>query len=140
MGEKAMKGVLADHNIVGHLRAMLIILEGEEWGLVWESLNLKVFTFQDFGLSTDLSDSALWKKCQQQEVVLLTGNRNKTGPDSLQATIEEFNTPTSLPILTIGTPEQVFRSGEYAERAAIRLLEFLIDMEYYRGSGRLWLP
>ena len=31
-------------------------------------------------------------------------------------------------------------SREYAERVATRLLEVLLDVEQYRGTGRLYLP
>jgi hypothetical protein len=50
------------------------------------------------------------------------------------------NTPTSLPVLTIGVPPRVLSSRAYAERVATRLLEVLLDVEQYRGTGRLYLP
>jgi hypothetical protein len=54
--------------------------------------------------------------------------------------IAQYNTPTSLPILTIGNPRQVLSSRAYAERVVTRLLEYLLDLENFRGTGRLYLP
>lgn len=135
-----MKGILSDVNILGQLQALMYILEGDYWREVWRSLDLAVYTFADFGLPVNTADSVIWQVCQQRHVLLLTGNRNKTGPDSLEATIEEFNTPSSLPVLTIGDPEQVLRNRSYAERTVARFLEYVIDVEKYRGTGRLWIP
>jgi hypothetical protein len=50
------------------------------------------------------------------------------------------NTPTSLPVLTLGSPPQVLSSRTYAERVVVRLLEILLDLDQYRGTGRLYLP
>ena len=60
--------------------------------------------------------------------------------EALEAVIEWNNTPTSLPVLTIGAPPRVLSSRAYAERVATRLLEVLLDVEQYRGTGRLYLP
>jgi len=49
--------------------------------------------------------------------------------------IERENTPTSLPVLTIGVPSRVLNSQSYAERVVRRLLEILLDLEQYRGTG-----
>jgi hypothetical protein len=71
---------------------------------------------------------------------LFTANRNQKGDDSLEATIRRENTPTSLPVLTLANAKRFEESREYAERVATRLLEYLLDIETYRGSGRLYLP
>jgi hypothetical protein len=36
--------------------------------------------------------------------------------------------------------QRVLRDRLYAEAVANRLLEFLFDIDSYRGSGRLYLP
>jgi hypothetical protein len=135
-----MKGILSDINIQGHMQVLVRVLEGKEWRDVWRGLNLAIYSFADFGLSPSSADSIIWHVCQKSEISLVTGNRNKAGPDSLEAAIERFNTPSSLPVFTIGDTEQVFQSGSYAERAVVRLLEYLIDIDNYRGTGRLWIP
>jgi hypothetical protein len=78
--------------------------------------------------------------CQAQQILLITGNRNSTGPEALETVMARDNTPTSLPVLTIADPRRVLSSRAYAERVAIRLLEYLLDLENYRGTRRLYLP
>jgi hypothetical protein len=135
-----MKGILADNNLKGHVRVLLYILESEEWGEVWQSLDSAVTTFQDLGLPDNAADVEIWHKCQEGEIALLTANRNKTGPDSLESAIQKHNLPTSLPVFTIAEPEQVLQSRAYAERVVQRLLEYLVDIDNFRGTGRLFLP
>lgn len=72
--------------------------------------------------------------------MLITGNRNQAGPASLEAVIHASTTPLSLPVLTIGEPQRLLRSRVYAQRVVERLLEYLIDIENLRGTGRLYLP
>jgi hypothetical protein len=92
------------------------------------------------GLQPDASDRELWEVCQREHVVLLTANRNDEGPDSLAATIQQYNTPHSLPVFTFANDQRVLRDRPYAEVVADRLLEFLFDIDSYRGTGRLYLP
>jgi len=131
---------MADHDIEGQVRALLRLLTSVAWYEVWHGLAMRVESFASLGLSENMSDAALWQFCQTQQIILITGNRNKAGTDALEAVIERNNTPTSLPVLTIGTPPRVLSSREYAERVATRLLEVLLDVEQYRGTGRLYLP
>ena len=65
---------------------------------------------------------------------------NDEGPDSLEATIRALNVPSSLPVLTIADPELVLASRDYAERVAIQVLEYLLDLDHFRGVGRLFVP
>ena len=58
----------------------------------------------------------------------------------LEATIEQFSTEASLPVLTISEPHRIFTNNEYTYRVAVRLLEYLDDMDNLRGTGRLFLP
>jgi len=92
------------------------------------------------GMPYDTSDRALWQVCQQRETVLLTANRSDDGPDSLEATVRALNTLSSLPVLTIADPELVLASQDYAERVAIQVLEYLMVLDNFRGTGRLFVP
>jgi hypothetical protein len=103
-------------------------------------LAIRVESFASLGLPENTSDATLWQFCQTQHIILITGNRNKAGPEALETVIEQNNTPISLPVLTIGVPPRVLSSRAYAERVATRLLEVLLDVEQYRGTGRLYLP
>jgi hypothetical protein len=92
------------------------------------------------GLAANASDAAVWSFCQQEELILLTANRNEAGPDSLEAILRARNSPTSLPVFTLADPRHFEVSREYAERVAERLLEYLMDIDQFRGTGRLFLP
>ena len=43
-------------------------------------------------------------------------------------------------LLTIADPELVLASRDYAERVAIQVLEYLLDLDHFRGVGRLFVP
>ena len=135
-----MNGILADANCEGHL-ALLLGLFQEGWRHdVWEILHLTPLSLSDLGLQPDASDREAWEACQREQVILLTENRNDNGPDSLEATIQQHNTPSSLPVFTLANDQRVLRDRLYAEVVADRLLEFLFDIDSYRGTGRLYLP
>jgi hypothetical protein len=73
-------------------------------------------------------------------VILITNNRNSDSPDSLEATIRRYNTAHSLPVFTIADLDKFRMNRSYAERVLERLLEYLLEIEGVRGTGRLFLP
>jgi len=115
-------------------------LTSPPWQEVWLSLNLQVFTFEDLGLLRDVPDSVLWQACQERQVLLNTRNRNAGGPDSLEATIRLQNTPEHLPVFTLANADRIRKNQAYAELVVERLLEYLLDIDNFRGTGRLYLP
>jgi hypothetical protein len=131
---------MADHNIEGHLEVLLRIMRTTPWQEFWDELDLEIASFTSLGLPPDASDSALWQACQSQDIVLITANRNKDGEDSLEATIATQNQPDSLPVLTVSSADQILTNRAYAVRVVSRLLEFLLDLDNIRGTGRLYLP
>lgn len=135
-----MPSVMADHDVEGQVRILLRILMSEAWLEFWLELGYQIASFASLGIATNIADIALWRLCQERDIVLITGNRNKEGPASLETTIEQLATPESLPVLTIGEPHRIFSSREYAHRAAERLLAYLDRMDHLRGTGRLFLP
>jgi hypothetical protein len=135
-----MASIMADHNVEGHFEVLLRLWTSDTWRPVWESLTLEVESFERLGIPYDTSDRELWQLCQRREIVLLTANRNDEGADSLEATIQALNTPSSLPVLTIADPELVLANRDYAERVAIRVLEYLLELDHLRGVGRLFVP
>jgi hypothetical protein len=135
-----MRSIMADNDIQGHMNILLRVLLSEEWREIWLSFNLKLLTFSEIGLSEDVSDAILWQACQNEQAFLITGNRNSDGADSLDATIQRLNTPTCLPVFTLASPKQVQRSRQHAVRVTVKLLQYLLDIDNYRGAGRLWLP
>jgi hypothetical protein len=135
-----MTGIMADHNIEGHFVVLLRIWTSNPWASLWESLECEVESFDRLGIPYDTSDRELWQVCQQRDIVLITANRNDEGSNSLEATIRDLNEPSSLPILTVADPELILVSQDYAERVAIQVLEYLMDLDNFRGTGRLFVP
>jgi hypothetical protein len=135
-----MPGLMADNDVQGPFKALIRHIRSGDWKDVWLDLNLTVETFQSLTLTRSATDRVVWKTCQDRQIILVTGNRNKEGPDSLEATLEEENTPDSLPVVTLARPRRISRSKEYRERTAIKLLEYLQDLDFYRGVGRLYIP
>ena len=135
-----VNGILADANCEGQLTLLLRLFQ-EGWRRdVWEALSLTPVSFADLGLQADASDRDVWEACQRARVVLLTANRNDEGPESLEATIQQHNTTESLPVFTLANDQRVLRDRSYTEAVADRLLEFLFDVDSYRGTGRLYVP
>jgi hypothetical protein len=135
-----VKGILTDINCQGHWDILLGRLVSDRWREVWTYLNLQVETLERLELPPETSDAVIWRVCQERQLILVTSNRNQEGPDSLEATIRTDNTAASLPVFTLANAEQIRNSRIYAERVTERLLEFLLDIDNYRGTGRLYLP
>jgi len=74
------------------------------------------------------------------EIVLNTTNRNAEGSDSLEAVIQTSNTLESLPVVTLANVERILRDREYAGKVPDRLLDYLFDIESFRGVGRVFVP
>ena len=135
-----MLTLMADHDVEGQMQVLLRLLTSAEWHALWTELAVRVESFASLGVPTHTPDATLWQLCQTQHIMLITGNRNEDGPASLEATIQASNTPSSLPVLTISEPQRLLSSRAYAHRVVERLVEYLIDIENLRGTGRLYLP
>jgi hypothetical protein len=110
------------------------------WAGLWQDLGLVLRHFADVGLSPSSKDLEIWQRCQAERLLLITDNRNQDSPDSLEAVIRQHNTPQSLPVFTIADADKLAPSRTYAERAVVRLYEYILDIENVRGAGRLFLP
>jgi hypothetical protein len=135
-----VNGILADANIQGQVDALVARMQTEPWKPFWEYLRLSYRRFADVGLAFDSSDNLVWDTCQREELVLITDNRNRKDPDSLEATIQSRNTPSSLPVFTIANVHRLRRSPDYADRIIEKLFDALLQIEMLRGAGRLYLP
>lgn len=135
-----MPAIMADHDIEGQMQVLLRLLNSPAWRELWRELAIQVESFTSLGIPTNTPDAELWQLCQAQEIVLITGNRNEEDATSLEVTIQSANTPESLPVLTVGEPQRILSSRTYAESVVERLVEYLIDVENLRGTGRLYLP
>lgn len=101
---------------------------------------MAVYSFTDLRLTPETPDNVLWRRCQQEAVVLITANRNQDGDDSLEAVIRAESRSDSLPVFTVSDAERLLLDRGYAHRVAERLLGYLLDIDAVRGTGRLYLP
>jgi predicted nuclease of predicted toxin-antitoxin system len=127
---------LVDYNLTGDALLLEETLNTEGW---LDLFLICFFTFKDVGLPMDSNDRVVWDFAQANQMILITANRNMKGDDSLEQTMRERNTSTSLPIITVGNPDRM-DEGIYRQRCASRLIDILIDLENYLGAGRLFIP
>lgn len=131
-----MIAVLVDHNIEGQAALLVSTLATEGW---LEPGLFALITFADLGLSYASRDRAVWQFVQERGMLLLTGNRNMDGEDSLEQTIRDENQATSLPVITIADVDRIIEKT-YREQCATRLAEIVVDLDDYLGAGRLYIP
>jgi len=79
-----MPAIMADHDIEGQVRVLLRLLTSAAWSQVWHELAIRVESFASLELPENTSDATLWQFCQTQHIILITGNRNKAGPEHLR--------------------------------------------------------
>ncbi len=138
-----MRGLLLDANIQNqreHLRRLLA-----EAGLVtiFAELQIEITTFAAVGLPLDIDDRTLWSRCQEEQFVLFTENRNHEGPDSLQAAIESAWTQGRLPVLTLGSKRRFERERDYALAVAEDIADVLfgiVQAGEFLDESRIWVP
>ncbi len=128
--------LLVDHDIEGHALLLWGTLGTEGW---FDLAPMRLVRFAEVGLSYASSDREVWRFAQTHSMFLLTNNRNMEGVNSLEQTIREENTPTSLPVITIGRIERM-AERLYREDCAAKVLEIVLYPANYLGVGRLFVP
>lgn len=128
--------ILVDHDIEGQAALLWSTFATAGW---LELTDFRLVTLADVGLPWDSSDRTVWEFAQAQRLLLLTGNRNMEGEDSLEQTIRHHNHATALPIITIGSIARLV-DPVYRDRCATRLAEIALYIEDYLGAGRLFIP
>ena len=128
--------VLLDHHMKRQGILLWATLGSEGW---LRLLDIPMLTFDEVGLAIDSNDRDIWRFAQEKRLVLLTGNRNKDGSDSLEQTIRDENDPDSLPVVTIGITDRL-EERDYREQCAERLVEIVLNIENYLGVGRIYIP
>ncbi len=131
-----MTQFLVDHNMEGQALLLWGTLSAE--GLL-DLFPLQLFRFPDVGLNFCADDRKVWRFAQKRQMLLLTANRAMKGPDSLEEVIREENHDDALPVLTIATLNRM-DDKSYRDRCAHRIVEICIDLDLYRGCGRLFIP
>ena len=131
-----MSTLLVDHDIAGQVWLVWGALAAEGW---LELCPRERVTFVQVGFPADSGDRTVWRFAQAPGMVLLTHHRNRNDADSLEQTIREENTPTSLPGITLSRAERL-RARTDRERCVVRLSEIALEIEQYLGTGRLFIP
>lgn len=129
--------LLIDHNLKGQA----VVLSGKLKASGWlDLISIRFVTFKEVGLPIDSDDRVVWRFAQSNQMILLTANRTMKGKNSLEQVLREENTPTSLPVVTIGNVDRLLDEPDYRERCVNRLVEILVDIEDYRGARRIFIP
>lgn len=128
---------LLDHNLEGQGILLRGIMESEGW---LKLIDIPILTFADIGMPVNASDREVWRYTQEHQLILLTANRNARDEDSLAQTIQEENTSTSLPVLTVGYPERIMKESTYSKRCVERIVDIVVNIEIYLGAGRIYIP
>lgn len=128
--------ILVDHHLEGQAALLWGTLSSEGW--LFE-LPLEVVTLSQVGLPVDSNDRLVWQFAQDHQMLLLTGNRRMRGEDSLEQIIREGTTSSSFPVVTIGNVSRMDESA-YRQLCAVRLIEIILDVDKYLGTGRLYIP
>lgn len=131
-----MSIILVDHDIEGQAMLLWAQISSEGWP---DLLSIQFVRFVDVSVPLDSTDRAVWRFAQQNGMILLAGNRNMKSENSLEQTIREENSLTSLPVLTIGNVERMVQK-EYRDRCEARLLEIVLYIDNYLGAGRIFIP
>lgn len=138
-----MNGLLPDINFIGQFRRLMYIIQSDEWRDIGDKLGLRISSFSELKLDRETPDRQILDVCQSRGLILITGNRNHDGPDSLEAAIADTGSQ-ALPVITIGSGQRVQHDSRYARMIAVDLLEVLIDLreipESLLGAGRIYLP
>lgn len=127
---------LVDYNLDGYAIVFLGILTKLGW---LEFISIRFVTFREVGLLMESSDRLVWRYAQENQMMILTANRNMKGEDSLEQVMREENTQNSFPVLTIGNLDRLDET-DYRERCVERLIEIVLDIDNYKGAGRLFIP
>jgi len=135
-----MPAIMADHDVEGHLEMLLQLWLSPEWSELWTDASCDVESFERLGIGESASDAEIWQLCQERGIVLITGNRNAQGEESLEMTIRRNLEPHHLPVFTIADPGRLMRDRRYAEQVASRLIDYLQRLDELRGAGRMYLP
>ena len=98
--------------------------------LNYRSINF--VTFREVRLSMDSNDRILWCFSESNQIIILTANRN-------MKVIREENTLASLPVVTISDIKRLDEFN-YRERCVDCMIEIVLNLENYKGLGRLFIP
>lgn len=100
-----MRGIVADANVEGHVEYLVSRIIAGEWLPYWNYAGMSLDSFANVGLVDRSPDDVVWRTCQQEQLVLITANRNSNTPDSLEVTIRSEGMLESLPVFTLSNAD-----------------------------------
>ena len=127
---------LIDHNLERQSIILLGYIASQGW---LDIVPIRFVTFEQVALPVDSDDRLVWRFAQENKMILLTANRNMKDEDSLEQVMREENSPTSLPVLTIGKVDRLYEP-DYRERCANRIVEIVMYINDYMGASRIFIP
>jgi predicted nuclease of predicted toxin-antitoxin system len=89
---------LVDYNLDSYASALIELLFKRGW---LELFPIQFVTFREAKLSMDSNDRVVWNYAQDNQMIMVTANRNMKDEDSLGQVMREANNSTSFPIPTI---------------------------------------
>jgi hypothetical protein len=128
---------LVDRNLEGHALLLSGSLTNQGWS---ELLSVRFMLLEEMNLSATSNDRVVWRFAQANQMILLTANRRMKGKDSLEQVLREENTPTSLPVATIGDADRLLTDTDYRDLCVNRLLELVLYLDNYLGTRRIFIP
>ena len=128
---------LVDHNLRGHSVVLAGSLAASDW---LDLISIRFVLFEEVGLAVTSDDRTVWQYAQANQMILITANRSMKGKDSLEQIMREENTPTSLPVVTIGNIDRLLVEPNYRKRCVNRLIDIVVDIEDYQGARRIFIP
>ncbi len=137
-----MQGVLADVNVQGHLRYLQRRMATLGLAALLAESGIRFAVFQELDLHPKIDDRTLWNRCQQDQWVLFTDNRNDDGDDSLGATLADSWRPGHLPILTLTSKDRLEHNPEFADIVAKEIAELLFEImdQEHLYQPRIFVP
>jgi len=133
-----MQVILSDHNCEGQAELIFNVLRFD--GTWLELVPMELKWFSDVNLSDKTNDEDVWKFCQENGYILLTGNRStKDGEKSLEFQIRKEQVKECLPVLTIGNLKRINSDVVYRVKCAENLAQIIYDLDLHLGRVRLYL-
>lgn len=128
---------LIDYNLQKYAAILLGKIANDGW---LDLIPIRFTFFNGLDLPTDSNDRLVWQLSQKNRMILMTANRNMKGEDSLEQVLREDNTSDSLPVITIANLDRFSKEASYRSRCADSIVEIVLNIENYMGSGRIFIP
>ena len=103
-----MAAIMADHDCERQMQ-VLLPLTSSGMARALDGLAVRIESFASLGCLL-IRQTPTCGDYADNQIILITGNRNEEDQHPLEATLQASNTPTSLPLLTLSEPQRVLSS------------------------------